>query len=179
MENEQQLLNAIQSGDRSAMKRLYERYKGYAMSIGLRYIPEVSDVEDVVQDSFVTILTSIGKFSYRGEGSLKGWIGRIVANKALDFVKQHERITFTTAIPDTQDEEPEIERIPPDVLTAMIAQLPSGYRMVLNLYVFEHCSHHEIAQKLGIKESSSSSQLSRARQLLTHMITDYIKQHEI
>lgn len=161
------------------MKQLYERYKGYAMSIGLRYIPEVSDVEDVVQDSFVNILTSIGKFCYRGEGSLKGWIGRIVANRALDFVKQHERITFTTAIPDTQDEEPEIERIPPDVLTAMIAQLPSGYRMVLNLYVFEHCSHREIAQKLGIKESSSSSQLSRARQLLTHMITDYIKQHEI
>lgn len=161
------------------MRQLYERYKGYAMSIGLRYIPEVSDVEDVVQDSFVTILTSIGKFCYRGEGSLKGWIGRIVANRALDFVKQHERITFTTAIPDTQDEELEIERIPPDVLTAMIAQLPSGYRMVLNLYVFEHCSHREIAQKLSIKESSSSSQLSRARQLLTHMITDYIKQHEI
>lgn len=139
----------------------------------------MSDVEDVVQDSFVTILTSIGKFSYRGEGALKGWIGRIVANKALDFVKQHERLTFTTVIPDTQDDEPEIERIPPDVLTAMIAQLPSGYRMVLNLYVFEHCSHREIAQKLGIKESSSSSQLSRARQLLTHMITDYIKRHEI
>jgi len=179
VENEQQLLSAINKGDRAAMKQLYERYKGYAMSIGLRYIPEVSDVEDVVQDSFVTILTSIGKFCYRGEGSLKGWIGRIVANRALDFVKQHERITFTTAIPDTQDEEPEIERIPPDVLTAMIAQLPSGYRIVLNLYVFEHCSHREIAQKLGIKESSSSSQLSRARQLLTHMITDYIKQHEI
>ena len=72
------------------MRQLYERYKGYAMSIGLRYIAEVSDVEDVVQDSFVTILTSIGKFDYRGEGSLKGWIGRIVANKAFDFVKHHE-----------------------------------------------------------------------------------------
>ena len=86
MENEQQLLSAINQGDRAAMRQLYERYKGYAMSIGLRYIAEVSDVEDVVQDSFVTILTSIGMFDYRGEGSLKGWIGRIVANKAFDFV---------------------------------------------------------------------------------------------
>ena len=170
MENEQQLLSAINQGDRAAMRQLYERYKGYAMSIGLRYI---------VQDSFVTILTSIGKFDYRGEGSLKGWIGRIVANKAFDFVKHHERMTFTDVIPDTQDEEPEIERIPPNVLTAMIAKLPTGYRMVLNLYVFEHCSHREIANKLGIKESSSSSQLSRARQILTQMITDYIKRHEI
>jgi RNA polymerase sigma-70 factor (ECF subfamily) len=88
-------------------------------------------------------------------------------------------MTFTDVIPDTHDEEPEIERIPPNVLTEMIAKLPTGYRMVLNLYVFEHCSHREIAQKLGIKEGSSSSQLSRARQILTKMITDYIKQHEI
>ena len=110
------------------MRQLYERYKGYAMSIGLRYIAEVSDVEDVVQDSFVTILTSIGKFDYRGEGSLKGWIGRIVANKAFDFVKHHERMTFTDVIPDTQDEEPEIERIPPNVLTAMQV----SKRMVVN-----------------------------------------------
>ena len=94
-------------------------------------------------------------------------------------MKHHERMTFTDVIPDTQDEEPEIERIPPNVLTTMIAKLPTGYRMVLNLYVFEHCSHHEIANKLGIKESSSSSQLSRARQILTQMITDYIKRHEI
>ena len=179
MENEQQLLNAIQTGDRSAMKRLYERYKGYAMSIGLRYIPEMSDVEDVVQDSFVTILTTISKFDYRGEGSLKAWIGRIVANKAFDFVKRHERITFVGTIPDTQVEEPEIEQIPPDVLTSMIAKLPSGYRMILNLYVFEHCSHQEIAYKLGIKESTSSSQLSRARQILTKMMNDYIKRCEI
>ena len=178
MENEQQLLSAIKQGDRTAMRQLYERYKGYAMSIGLRYTPEISDVEDVVQDSFVTILTAIGKFDYRGEGSLKGWIGRIVANKAFDFVKQHERITFVDTIPDAPNDEPEMEHIPPDVLTAMIAKLPSGYRMILNLYVFEHCSHREIASKLGIKESTSSSQLSRARQLLTKMMTDYIKRHE-
>ena len=79
---------------------------------------------------------------------------------------------------DKQDDESEIERIPPEVLTAMIAKLPSGCRMILNLYVFEHCSHKEIATKLGIKENTSSSQLSRARQLLAKMMTDYIKRHE-
>ena len=177
-QNEQQLLSAIKQGDRTAMRQLYERYKGYTMSIGLRYTPEISDVEDVVQDSFVTILTSIHKFDYRGEGSLKGWIGRIVANKAIDFVKKNERITFIDTIPDRLEDEPEIEQIPPDELTTMIARLPSGCRMILNLYVFEHCSHREIANKLGIKEGTSSSQLSRARQLLTKMMTDYIKRHE-
>jgi RNA polymerase sigma-70 factor (ECF subfamily) len=161
------------------MRRLYERYKGYAMSIGLRYIPDSDDVEDVVQDSFIKILTSIQRFDYRGEGSLKLWIGRTVANRAIDFIRQHERISFTGTIPDMPDEEPELERIPPNVLTNMIAQLPSGYRLVLNLYVFEHCSHREIAQRLGIRENSSSSQLSRAKMLLMKMMKDYIKQHEI
>lgn len=169
----------MKAGDRQAMRRLYERYKGYAMSIGLRYIPDSDDVEDVVQDSFIKILTSIQRFDYRGEGSLKLWIGRTVANRAIDFIRQHERISFTGTIPDMPDEEPELERIPPNVLTNMIAQLPSGYRLVLNLYVFEHCSHREIAQRLGIRENSSSSQLSRAKMLLMKMMKDYIKQHEI
>lgn len=179
METEQQLQEAVKAGDRQAMRRLYERYKGYAMSIGLRYIPDGDDVEDVVQDCFVNILTSFQRFNYQGEGSLKSWIGRMVANKSIDFVRQHERVNFTGTIPDTPDEEPELERIPPDVLTNMIAQLPSGYRIVLNLYVFEHCSHKEIAQRLGIKERTSCSQYSRAKMILTKMMKDYIKRHGI
>ena len=179
METEQQLQEAVKAGNRQAMKRLYERYKGYAMSTGLRYIPDNDDVEDVVQDSFVRILTSIQQFNYQGEGSLKSWIGRTVANKAIDFIRRHEHVNFTGTIPDMPDEEPELERIPPDVLSNMIAQLPSGYRIVLNLYVFEHCSHKEIAQRLGIKERTSSSQYSRAKVILTKMMKDYIKRHGI
>ncbi len=179
METELQLLNAVKAGDRQAMRRLYERYKGYAMSIALRYIPDGDDAEDVVQDSFVKILTSVGQMAYQGEGSLTVWIRKIVVNKALDFVRKHERISFTGTIPDIPDEEPELERIPPDVLSSMIARLPSGYRLVLNLYVFEHCSHSEIAQRLGIKEKSSGSQLARAKMILTKMMNDYIKRHGI
>lgn len=179
METELQLQNAVKAGDRQAMRRLYERYKGYAMSIGLRYIPDGDDVEDVVQDSFVKILTSMKQFNYRGEGSLGAWIGKIVANKAIDFVKKNEHICFTGTIPDIPNEEPELERIPPEALTTMIAQLPAGYRLVLNLYVFEHCSHKEIAQRLGIRENSSTSQLSRAKLMLIKLMKDYIKRHEI
>lgn len=177
METELQLLNAVKAGDRQAMRRLYERYKGYAMSIALRYIPDGDDAEDVVQDCFVKILTSAGQMNYQGEGSLTVWIRTIVVNKALDFVRKNERISFTGTIPDMPDEEPELERIPPEVLSGMIAKLPSGYRLVLNLYVFEHCSHKEIADRLGIKEKSSSSQLTRARAILIEMMKDYIKRH--
>ena len=108
METEQELLEAVKAGDRQAMRRLYERYKGYAMSIGLRYIPEHYDVEDVVQDAFINIITSIHRFNFQGEGSLTAWIGRMVVNKAFDFVRHHERISFTGTIPDIADEEPDI-----------------------------------------------------------------------
>ena len=178
-ETEQQLLDAIHHGDRTAMRRLYDRYVGRAMAIGLRYIPERDEVEDVVQDSFVRILTSIQQFRFRGEGSLSAWVSRIVANRAIDYLKQRERLTFTGAVPDIPDnEEPDAEEIPPDVLTKMIGQLPTGYRLVLNLYVFEHCSHKEIAQRLGIKENSSASQLNRARKMLAKMMKDYLTRQE-
>jgi len=179
IETELQLLNAIREGDRQASKRLYDRYAGHAMAIGLRYVPERDAVRDVMQDSFVTILTSISKFNYRGEGSLRAWVSGIVAHKAIDYLRTHERISYVASIPDQADEpeEPDVGRVPPDVLTEMIGRLPANYRMVLNLYVFEQRSHKEIAQMLGIKENTSSSQFFRAKQLLAKMLKDYLNKN--
>ena len=89
METELQLLEAIRSGEREALRRLYDRYSGYAMAIGLRYLPEDDEVRDVLQDSFVRILTSIGQFNYHGEGSLKSWVSRIVSNRSVDYLREY------------------------------------------------------------------------------------------
>ncbi|MBQ6208446.1 MAG: RNA polymerase sigma factor [Prevotella sp.] len=176
METEQQLLNAIHSGDRQSMRRLYERFSGYAMAISLRYVPNRDEAQDVVQDSFVKILTSIGHFDYRGEGSLKGWVARVVVNHAIDYLKKNQRLIYENDLVDMpDDDEPAVEEVPPDILTAMIGRLPVGCRMVLNLYVFEQCTHKEIARRLGIKEDSSASQYSRAKKMLAKMVKEYIK----
>ena len=176
METERQLLDAILGGDNKAMRRLYDRFSGYTMAVALRYIPEREDVNDVLQDSFVKILTSICAFDYRGEGSLKAWVARIVANRAIDWVKEHERITMRPDVPEEMidDGVPDLEPVPPDILEKMIGRLPTGCRMVLNLYVFEQLSHRDIAQRLGIKEDSSASQFFHAKKLLKEMITDYL-----
>ena len=76
-----------------------------------------------------------------------------------------------------EDEDPPIEEIPPDEIQRMVSQLPTGYRTVFNLYVFENKSHQEIASLLGIKERSSASQLCRAKNLLAKMIRDYNDKH--
>ena len=180
METERQLLDAINSGERAALCRLYDRYSEYAMAIGLRYVPDCDQVRDVLQDSFVRIITSIGRFDYRGEGSLKSWVSRIVANQAVDYIKQHQRLQFTDEMPeDINEEEPDVGDIPPDILDSMIGQLPTGYRVVLNLFVFEQLSHRDIAQRLGITERASTSQFFRAKRMLQRMVRDYIKQQSI
>ena len=180
METERQLLEAIRGGERAALRRLYDRYSGYAMAIGLRYVPERDEVRDVIQDSFVRILTTISQFDYRGEGSLKSWVSRIVSNRAVDYLRQHQRFMTVDTIPDEPDiaDEPDIGGIPPDVLMAMIGRLPPNYRTVLNLYVFEQQPHREIARMLGIKESTSSSLFFRAKKLLARNIKEYLKSQE-
>lgn len=174
METERELLNAIRGGERAAMHRLYERYSRYAMAIGLRYVPNRDDMRDVLQDSFVKIITGISRFDYRGEGSLKSWVSRIVANRAIDYVKEHERLHFTEEMPDDMIEpEPDVGEVPDEVLDGLIGQLPANYRVVLNLFVFEQLSHREIAQQLGISEKNSAIQFFRAKKALQKMIIEY------
>ena len=178
-ETELQLLQSIKDHDGQAMRRLYDRYAGHALAIALRYVGSHEDARDVVQDSFVKILTSVSRFNYRGEGTLKAWVGRIVCNRAIDYVQSRQQMTFVSDVPDdTADPPPDVEQIAPDVLTRLIGQLPSGYRLVLNMYVFEELPHKTIAQRLGISESTSASQLNRAKKRLAQLIRNYLKHQE-
>ena len=182
METERELLEAIRHGDRAALRRLYDRYSGYAMAVGLRYVPERDSVRDVLQDSFVRILTSISSFNYRGEGSLRAWVTRIVSNTAIDHLRRQQPMLFLDAAYDVADDDgpdPQPEGVPPDVLTKLISKLPPGYRMVLNLYVFEQLSHKEIGQLLDITPQTSASQYSRAKQTLARLINNYLKNNKL
>ena len=146
------------------------------MAVGLRYIPDRDEVRDVLQDSFVKILTSTQHFKYQGEGSLKSWVSRIVSNGSSDDLRVQQRFMLVDNMPDEPDEpdEPDIGGVPPDALMEMIGRLPDNYRTVLNLFVFEQRPHREIARLLDIKESTSSSMFFRARKMLAKMIKEYL-----
>jgi len=172
---ERDILSLLRDKDSSAMRLLYDRYIGYMAAVCCRYIPNENNRKDVLQESFIKILTSIESFSYRGEGSLKSWITRITANESLNFIRKEAARTligYEDELPDVPDE-PAVESIPDDVISQMILELPPGYRMVFNLYVFENKSHKEIARLLGIKESTSASQFLRAKAALAKMIREY------
>jgi len=176
VETEKQLLQEIADGDRRAMRRLYDRFSGYASAVCLRYVADRDAARDVLQDSFVKILTSIKSFDYRGEGSLKAWVARIVANESLNYLRRNGRMVFIADVPDEPEaEEPDVGGVPMDVLTGMIRNLSPGYRAVFNMYVFGNMSHKEIARTLNIKESSSASQYLRAKKILARNIRQYLK----
>ncbi len=158
------------------MKALYGRYVGYLTAVCSRYIADDDEVKDVLQDAFIKIFQSMDRFSYRGEGSLKAWMTRIVVNDALKSLRRKKPLPLSPILSDiTEDEEPDFDRVPLDILQGMIRKLPEGYRTVFNLFVFEDKSHKEIASLLGIKENSSASQLHHAKAQLARWIKDYIK----
>ena len=175
---ERELIRQIVQGNRGAMKRFYDDHSGYLTAVCTRYISNKEDVRDVLQESFLKIFNAIHKFEYKGSGSLRAWSARIVVNEALNHIKSNERMQFTDLpdgdLPDPDDaSEPDFEDIPTSVIMDMIRMLPPGYRTVFNLFIFENKSHKEIASILHIAESSSASQLHRAKGVLMKEIELY------
>ena len=128
--------------------------------------------EDILQDGFVTLFSKLD--SYTGAGSFEGWARRIFVNTALmslrkkDALKNTEDITLAWNISD--GEPSPVQKIGHDELLKMVAALPPGFRTVFNMYIMEGYSHKEIAEALGISETTSRSQLQRARVLLQSKI---------
>lgn len=177
--SERELLRLVRSGDPSGTRTLYERYVGYLTAVCSRYVPDRAAVKDILQDAFISIFTRIADFEFRGEGSLRAWMTRIVVNAALKSLRGSGRLSYVEELPDREQEDLEtLPQVPPAVLADMIKALPDGYRTVFNLFVFEKKSHKEIAELLGIKENSSASQFFRARALLARQIKDYLKHYE-
>lgn len=170
--DEARLVELVQRRDNAAMRELYERHIGYLTAVAARYVDDET-LRDVLQESFVRIFTSISSFEYRGVGSLRAWMTRIVVNIALDHLRDAVDTTSVDGLPLTEESEPDTEQVPIEVIHQMIRELPPGYRAVFNLYIFEQRSHREIASLLGIGESSSASQLHRAKAILAKRINEY------
>jgi RNA polymerase sigma factor, sigma-70 family len=173
---EQNLVFLIKKKDRAAMRDLYVNHIGFLTALCSRYISSDENVKDILQECFIKIYTSIDKFNYRGVGSLRAWMSKIVVNQSIKFLRSSGKLNwlqYEENLPDAIEEDISIDEIPPNIVHQMIRNLPVGYRMVLNLYVFEEKSHKEIASILNISESTSASQYHRAKAILAKQIKIY------
>ncbi|MFL5728417.1 MAG: RNA polymerase sigma factor [Cytophagaceae bacterium] len=163
-----QILSGCKNNNPKAQQLLYSRFAYKTMGICLRYCKSRMEAEDVLQEAFIKIFQKISEF--RGDGSLEGWVKRIVVTTAINYYHANKKRNADANIedyPETAFEQNEaISNLSSEELLALVGQLPEGYKMVLNLYAIEGYAHKEIAEMLGISEGTSKSQLSRARSML-------------
>jgi len=143
------------------------------LGVCLRYGRNRMEAEDILQDAFIRIFDHMADF--KGQGSLEGWVRRIVVNTALMYYRSHKPVHAETAQleSDMASYEPGVYAdLGEKELLDMIDRLPEGYKVVFNLYVIEGFSHAEIAEQLNITESTSRSQLVKSRKMLQSMILE-------
>ncbi len=169
---EKDLIKKCASGDILAQKAFYEKFAGKMMGVCLRYAKDVEEAEDVMQDAFIKIFNKIPV--YEEKGSLEGWVRRIVVNTALDSYRKNKKhqqdVNADTVDYLLETKNHIIAELSAQDLLVIINNLPEGYRIVFNLFAIEGYSHKEIAERLGITESTSKSQYSRAKKLLRDIL---------
>ena len=171
--DKRQLVDGCKRGDPASAEALYRDYSGKLMGICRHYVDSQEVAEDLLHDAFVVILSSLGQL--RNPEKLEAWMGVIVKNLAIDYLKESQHFTHPEediGIEDVPEET--IYPVPPyDDLVALIERLPEQYGKVFRLSVLEGLSHKEIGALLHIGEKSSSSNLFRARQVLQKELKRY------
>ncbi len=169
------LIESCIKGNRSSQKALYDRLASRMFPVCLRYVGDRILAEDVLQEGFVTLFTRLE--SYKGDGSFEGWARKIFVTTALMELRKKDALKMSEDLEVVKgmkgDLTTQSQSLGYKELMRMVMELPPGFRTVFNLYAIEGYSHKEISDMLGITESTSRTQLSRARILLQNKIKEF------
>lgn len=171
--NEKGLIQACVRRERWAQKVLYEEYYSRMMGVCLRYATDEEEALDILHEGFIKVFRHVGK--YKPGTSLSAWIRRIMVNTAIDYYRKNSRRRT-----EDMDEAYDISTNDPDAISRCteqeileaIQELTPSYRAVFNLYVIEGYAHKEIAELLDITESTSRSNLVKARLKLKEILSE-------
>lgn len=165
---DQELLEGCKAKDPNAQKLLFQTYSRKLMGICKRYTQNREDAEDVFQEAFVRVfkaLTTVQKV-----GSLEVWIKKIVIHTAINYFHKHKKHYGhhhqDFLLEPSNGDDLILSKLSNEELLEVVQSLPDGYRMVFNLFVIEGYAHKEIAQLLNISESTSKTQLLKAKKML-------------
>jgi RNA polymerase sigma factor (sigma-70 family) len=169
MVNDQEIIDGCVRHNRRAQQMLYDKYSRFLLGICLRYASDKAEAEDILQDSFLKIYFNIKDFS--GTGSFAGWLRKVAVNTAITHYHKNLKHRYHIEIEEYVSVETGTSSFEEDFFTSdelyrILNELPTGYKMVFNLYAVEGYKHKEIAEMLGIDTNTSKSQYSRAKAVL-------------
>ncbi len=165
--NEKQLIKKSGLGNREAQKRLYEKYAPKMLGVCRQYIKDLHFAEDVMINGFVKVFKNLDTFRF--EGSFEGWIRRIMVRESISFLRKKQFVVYDDEIVDRgsgQHFSFVITDMNVEHIQCLIDELPDGYKTVFVMYAIEGYKHKEIGELLEISESTSKSQLFKARRIL-------------
>jgi RNA polymerase sigma factor (sigma-70 family) len=164
------LIEECRRGNSKAQFRLYNQYSKAMYNLAHRILNNREDAEDILQESFVECFRNLN--SFRFESTFGAWLKRIVVNRCINHVKKKKTdLTFCETLPSIAAEDEEEPIYDTNAVFKGIEMLPDGYRIILTLYLLEGYDHSEISQILGISESTSKSQYSRAKDKLRNILS--------
>jgi len=167
------LLERCRSGDQDAHYRIYKLYSRSMYNVAYRITGREDEAEDVLQESFINAFRNLD--NYRGDATFGSWLKRIVVNKSINALKKRRFELLPEGdefdVPEEEGEEVYKAELTVDKVKRAIESLPDGYRSVLSLYLLEGYDHQEIAEILGVTESTSKSQLNRSKKKLKELLT--------
>jgi len=144
-------------------------------NIAVRFLNNKMDAEDILQESFVTAFEKLRDLN--NLNAFGSWLKRIVINNCITFLR-HNKFEFADienyeSVESAEINETEIS-IDPAIVHEAIKELPAGGRTILALHALEGYKHREIAEMLGISESTSKTQYKRALDLLFKQLKENI-----
>ena len=159
-------------GNAKAQRLLFDKFSQKMLGVCLRYTKSQDEAEDALQEGFVKAFSKLKDFS--NQGSLEGWIRRIMVNTSLDAIRKNTKFMKDVSI-DTVDyqignEDFIVEGLNAEDLMKLINSMPEGYKVIFNMFAIEGYSHQEISTTLGISESTSKSQYMRAKGYLRNRL---------
>jgi len=171
--DEEKIIRKCKKNNARAQRALYEKYRVKWFMICLRYAPDREEAEDMMQEGLISIFKEIKQYDPDKAG-FPAWSNRVMVNAALQYLRKWKKLKFNQSIDDYNVEIPVQEGIYDKIgakeLTAMVQQLPDGYRTIFNLYVMEGYKHREIAEMLSISENTSKTQLLKAKKMLRNQL---------
>jgi RNA polymerase sigma-70 factor (ECF subfamily) len=183
-ENDEQLARRARAGSEAAFAALVERHQTAAFNFAYRYLGDYDEATDAAQNGFVQFFLSLPDLDL--DHPIKPWLFRTIRNRCIDALRQRRTVSLSTGdedAPHAEDQLADTDPLPDEIvergdlqqlLSAAIRRLPDRYRDVVALRYTTDMTFGQLAEALGIPETTARIHFHRAKALLRKELREFL-----